>query len=469
MAKRIAAPTARRAPRYTCLVTDEPGLSANRRRLLTAASLGVLALPIAACAPSSSSDSGSNDSQPPSAAEVHARNVRNFGAVGDGTTDDTVAVAKAFAGDGPVAVYFPTGMYKVSKWPEMRDFCVTFGDGADLSTILYADSGTLVTINDKQRVEFKNLGFYLVGKDSACLEISHAFRCSFDTVLFRGQHTADNYPQHVSQTGIILAQDSGGTTFSNCDINNFGTGLITSCIQNYVTGSRFTTNHVSVLGTGSNFNAGLSMANVEFVSSAAATSFHILIDGPANDWWITNTWFEGCDVAIKVGNPGKGGPSQFGMVNCKVAAKTLAIDLQHCRQPYLANVVFDADRNSSGRELQINAAFCPEGTAISLISSKDSQIDPAVFPPNWNVLGRGSADLAPFVNTIIARGAGAADKFQSLDDGGHVTSSIAGNGEWTARTPGAGIVLRSPNGTFWRLAVLDNGDIVKSDLGKTHA
>ncbi|TFV58656.1 mannuronan epimerase [Mycobacterium sp. PS03-16] len=437
-------------------MTDSPDARMRRRGVLTA-SLGALAVATAAC---------STPRAAPVTPPLPHRNIRDFGAAGDGATDDTAAVAAAFRADGPVAVFFPAGTYAVSAWPEMHEHSVVFGDGADLSTLLYRGDGPLITIAGKQRIAFKSIGFYAVGPTSTCVRLTQAFRCSFDTVMFRGQHTSSASDQYKRQTGIILEGDSGGTTFNNCDINNFGRGLVTSCIQNYVSGSRFTTNHIGVLGTGNNRNAGLAMTNVEFVSTVDATEYHVLIDGAANDWWLTNVWLEGCQYALKVGAPGVGGPSQFGMVNCKVAAQKLAIDLQHCRQPYLANVVFDADRDAAGRrELQINAQHCPEGTAIGLISSAGSTIAPNTFPGGWNVLGRAGVELAPFTDTVVAQTPPRVDAFQARTAEGDVRCAITGGGDWVSTSAQTGVVLRSPNGTYWRLSVSDAGEVTARNVG----
>jgi uncharacterized protein YjbI with pentapeptide repeats len=57
--------------------------------------------------------------------------VRNFGAVGDGRTDDTVAIERAIREAG--AVYFPRGQYRISRTIEIRlpetGFVALVGDG----------------------------------------------------------------------------------------------------------------------------------------------------------------------------------------------------------------------------------------------------------------------------------------------------------------------------------------------------
>ena len=330
-----------------------------------------------------------------------------YNAGGAGSTNDTAAIAAAYASarDNKRPLYFPPGTYKVTSLPAFANNTNVIGAGADLVTILYEGTGTLLKLN-AQRVSIKNVGFWMTGASGTIVDLSGCFRCSFDSVVFRGQHTAGSGATFRNQKGIVLRDNTGGTSFVNCDINNLGTGLVTSCIQNYISNSKFATNYIGVRGTGNNFNAGLSLSNTEFVSTKAATDRHIFIDGQANDWWLTNVWFEGATAGIVAGVAGVGGPSQFGLVNCKIAASSTVVDIQHCRQPYLANVIFDADPGSSPTMLRINGTYASEGTAINLIHGTASDFPTSVFPAGWTFLGRGKMLAAggPVVKSPDGRG-----------------------------------------------------------------
>jgi hypothetical protein len=347
-----------------------------------------------------------------------------FSAGGAGSTNDTAAIAAAYASarDNKRPLYFPPGTYKVTSLPAFANYTTVIGAGPDLVTILYEGTGTLLTLN-AQRVSIKNIGFWATGTSGTIVDLTNCFRCSFDSVLFRGQHTAASGATFRNQKGIVLRDNTGGTSFVNCDINNLGTGLTTSCIQNYISNSKFTTNYIGVRGTGNNFNAGLALSNTEFVSTKAATDRHIFIDGKSNDWWLTNVWFEGATTGIVAGVAGVGGPSQLGMVNCKVAASSMLVDIQHCRQPYLANVIFDADPGSSPTMLRINGTYAPEGTALNLIHGTATDFATSVFPPGWTFLGRGR---------MVAAG---------------------------------GPVVKSPDGRSWQITVSNTGALSTRSLG----
>ncbi|MET7768771.1 glycosyl hydrolase family 28-related protein, partial [Nocardia sp. NPDC005366] len=398
------------------------------------------------------------------------RNIRDFGAVGDGRADDTAALAAACRTDGPPpVVYLPAGDYKVTRWPDLPDFAVVYGDGADATTVFCETDTTLITLRGRHRIRFSRMGFYLTGPLATAVRLTECFRCSFDTVLIRGNHLGDNFPRYTGQRGVVLDGNTGGTSFIDCDINNFGVGLVTSCIQNYVTSSKFTSNRIGVLGTGNDHNAGLSLTNVEFVSDTdpATTDRHILIDGAANNWWLTNVWFEGSEVAVTVGVLGRGGPSQFGMVNCKVAGRSAGVELNHCRQPYLANIVFDADPGSRPVELRIEATGCPDGTALNLISGVADDLDPLVFPPAWQVIGRGRTHRPTFTGTVTARADprdGEILRAQAAD--GAVVASVLAGGTYVSDRPDAGVVLRDTEGGYWRLVVSPTGAVGSAPLGR---
>ncbi|MGW5311248.1 glycosyl hydrolase family 28-related protein [Nocardia thailandica] len=439
------------------MTTDRLG-----RRGVLAAALGVAAAtPLVAC---------SLGAGTAAAATAAARNVRDFGAVGDGVADDTAAFAAAAdAGGRPVVLRIPAGHYRITAWPDLPDFSTVHGDGGDATVVGCEGDGTLIHLRRRQRVRFAQFGLYLTGARATAIRLDECFRCSFEGMVIRGNHLSDNHPRYLAQTGVVLDHNTGGTAFINCDINNFGVGLVTACIQNYVTASKFASNHIGVHGTGNDHNAGLSLTDVEFVSDndPRTTSRHIDIDGAANNWWLTNIWFEGADTAITVGRRGIGGPAQFGMVNCKVAARSVCLDIEYCRQPYLANVRFDPDTERMPLELRIDAAGCPEGTAINLISSAGEDLPAATFPPAWQVLARTHMPDPQFRGTLVATaGEGRADiaRFQS-PQGAPVAAVLASGALLSERADG-GVVLRDETGAFWRLTVRPDGSVATAALGR---
>ena len=72
--------------------------------------------------------------------------VKDFGAVGDGVTDDTAAVQAAL--NTGKAVYVPTGVYKISSKLTLSTSQMVFGDGAYASKFDKAFSGDLIQASE---------------------------------------------------------------------------------------------------------------------------------------------------------------------------------------------------------------------------------------------------------------------------------------------------------------------------------
>lgn len=444
--------------------------SGVRRRRMLMAGLGAAAiLPVAAACSSGDSGDGAEFRSPHVTDQPAARNVKDFGAVGDGKADDTEAFEKAAAVSGrPLVLYIPAGQYVLTRFPALSDYATVLGDGADVTTINYDGDDTFIALQRKQRVRFSRLGFYFSGAKVTAVRLSECFRCTFDSVVLRGNHLSDNAPRFQEQRGLVLDRNTGGTTVINSDINNFGYGIVTSCIQNYVTSSKLTNNRIGVLGTGGDHNAGLAMANVEFVSDndPRTTDKHVFVDGPANDWWLTNVWFEGADTALAIGGPA-GGPAQFGLVNCKVAARKVCLDLIRCRQPYLANVQFDPDLDAPPIEVRVDPKGVAEGTAINLISGSFEDVDPKSFPDGWHVIGRGAIHGARFAGTTVAQAfQPGTDIFQVQDRDGTVLSAVLNSGAYLSDRSEGGIVLKDAAGVYWRMSVGTDGAVKTTSLGK---
>lgn len=396
--------------------------------------------------------------------------VRDYGATGDGSTDDTAAISAAVtaAHAAGTAIYFPAGEYLVTSFPTLNNYDIVRGDGSDLSTIIYGGSGTLVTLTNKARVRFSHLNIWITGANGKGFQVSNSFSCSFESMVIRGNHTSDTYPTYLSSVGIRLDNNSGATMIINCLISNFGTGIATYCIQSYVSNCKLTTNYISILGSGNNDNAGLSISDTDIVSDTNpnTTSKHIYIDGAANSWWLSNVWFEGAATAVEVGVSGTGGPSSFSMINCHISARDYCIDLQHCRQPYLANILFANETGGPPTELRINATNAGEGTAINLITLLGSDIADNVFTEYWTVVGRGKSLMSRLDRQLKLRNTGTTDDIlTALNSSYNDISAILSSGAFLSNAATAGIVLKSPDGHYWRVTVDNAGALGTADLG----
>ncbi|RYF28873.1 MAG: hypothetical protein EOO17_03725 [Chloroflexi bacterium] len=95
-------------------------------------------------------------------------NAKDYGATGDGSTDDTTAMANAYSAARAAGkpLYIPAGFYKMTSFPALQDDSVIIGDGGRLTQLLYEGTGYLATFVNKQNIEFKNIGFWALGANS---------------------------------------------------------------------------------------------------------------------------------------------------------------------------------------------------------------------------------------------------------------------------------------------------------------
>lgn len=321
--------------------------------------------------------------------------VRDHGAVGNGSTDDTAAVAAAYAASGGKPLLFTAGTYKVTSLPALIDGDRLIGVGPLDSEIVYAGSGVLLPLTGRQDIAIRSLGIHLSGAGSTAIDLAGCFQIGIDDVRIRGAHDGTTGTTYHGQTGIVLRDNSGNSRIHNSIIANLGTAIETSCIQNELTNCKIVNCYKSVLGVGGTDNAGLVCVACEFISNTDpdTTVAHVDITGSASTWVFDACWFEGSDYGLKVGVFGSGGPSSFTMVGCKIGARVVGLQLNHCRQPSLIACEFNEDSGGVMDEIVFGGSPAGdeviEGLALNLITTLRTDFDDADFPQYWIVSRRG--------------------------------------------------------------------------------
>ena len=211
--------------------------------------------------------------------------VLDFGAVGDGITDDTAAINRALyqlycRETNPQirrGLFFPAGVYKVSDTINIPPYALLYGEGTDSSVISLDDMGGTVsyvaqTADSLQQtgvnigtagaappeyITITNMGFQSVDPLANIFLVGQASNCRFQSVGFNGPLTAaELYVPHstvavdfYSTTTLICNQ----IVFDGCVFD--GTGRATDTVQAMqgitFTNSKFTTFYQGiVLGNG---------------------------------------------------------------------------------------------------------------------------------------------------------------------------------------------------------------------------
>ena len=185
--------------------------------------------------------------------------VLDFGATGDGVTDDTAAINRALyqlycREVNPQirrSLFFPAGVYRVTSVIKIPPYATLYGEGSDSSVIVMddgvadyvartADSLQNIGVNigdagatPPEYITVTNMGFTHLDPEQSVFLVQDAANCSFQNVGFRGTSTtADLVSDANDSIGVSFASTSGTVceqiTFTGCVFSGLVWGINTN-------------------------------------------------------------------------------------------------------------------------------------------------------------------------------------------------------------------------------------------------
>ena len=230
--------------------------------------------------------------------------VRDFGAVGDGLTDNTDAINRAIqeiypslingsmeqdGSTNPVyfrvrrAIKFPAGTYIISGPILVPPNCTLIGDGKN-NTVIASTTGTALITCDANfqtggsmsgvfpsSIFISGMQFSTAGGTSAVAQLNSVNNITFDQVYFRAKDTS-------SVTNLVTAASSftttQGVTFRNCVFDGGTHGFATASINTIVIGVNIANSlFINNSTAGINITGGLSglVSEKNYFDSTVAT------------------------------------------------------------------------------------------------------------------------------------------------------------------------------------------------------
>ena len=204
--------------------------------------------------------------------------VKDFGAVGDGVTDDTVAINRALyeiycREVNPAirrSIFFPAGVYRISDTIVVPPYATLIGEGPD-NTIIQMQAGAtaayvMQTGDSLQQVgvdigtngatppisiTVENMGFQSLDPMNIAL-VDRASACIFNQVQFVGPLTTEDLTLPDDDTACVRFASSNALEthqikFDNCTFTGTTYGIIT---DQQVRGIGITAGHLSTLHQG---------------------------------------------------------------------------------------------------------------------------------------------------------------------------------------------------------------------------
>lgn len=215
--------------------------------------------------------------------------VKNFGAVGDGTTDDTAAIQAAingayqfsgtFPGLSKGKIYFPPGVYLISSTLNASSIGAMYGSSKHECVIKYSGSSTTITCNSG--IQINELAFLGTGTQTAL---------NFPTLAYLSQIINNSF--YSFTTAINYANTSNSTSVNNIELNTFvacttGLAFAGTVTTTYIVGNQFNTG-TTCISAGNMYSTQINNNVFEDVQ----TAFLIPAGGTSNYGLISGNWFE---------------------------------------------------------------------------------------------------------------------------------------------------------------------------------
>lgn len=254
-------------------------------------------------------------------------NVLDFGAVGNGTTDDTAAIQAAINAQPATggSVYFPIGTYRITAaltWAGKASLKL-FGDhagrdGVNKAAAILCDTVGIVMLDGRDSLHCQIQGLMLLGNSKAAYGIRLGIPTTHDQFVQIRDVVIESCNQGAG-FGLSLSNNASGSgsvtdsTFTNLTVNLCKQGVDNYGQNNSFFGCTIASNTVAGLVirsfSQSNWYGGIFSGN----------NFDLLLEsgGQAQSQNMNNVWFEQCSSAI-VGIVSSVGTATFMFNGCSL-------------------------------------------------------------------------------------------------------------------------------------------------------
>lgn len=205
---------------------------------------------------------------------------QDYGAVGNGTTDDTAAIQSALTAAAGKSLYFPAATYKITAalTIPINSHINILGDGPSNSVINQTStSANALTITDAIGITIQGIGFTGptsgtgIGLSFVLGVNANTFQCDIKDVSASsfGSHGISIATPTLCNLVRVVSQNNGGSGFNTT--SQAASTTFQDCAANSNTGNGFTINNLSygnITGCGavSNGTIGYSLTNCNSVS-----------------------------------------------------------------------------------------------------------------------------------------------------------------------------------------------------------
>lgn len=252
--------------------------------------------------------------------------VKDFGATGNGSTDDTTAIQAALTAAG--GIYFPKGTYKITATLVVSSNTFVFGDGD--STIIQIAANTIRAFDtgiasDKSNITIRDL---LIDGGGQTSDIYTGYKSGIGISLYRCQNVLiDNVT--VRKMGVIK---SAGDPTDDGAYGGFG--IIADCSSGDIKNIRINNCTVTNIASGGNFNGD----GITVIGSYAGATSIAVVDVVVDGCYVSTV---GRHCYTAEGLLANKLPESVKFVNCYAEKSALCgVDVEDARKVLVSNCTF---------------------------------------------------------------------------------------------------------------------------------
>lgn len=157
-------------------------------------------------------------------------NVKNFGAAGDGITDDTEAIKAALETGG--IIYFPKGTYVFNESITNTKVSNIIGDDAEIITNSKNGHSYMFSFEGLEKITISNIKFNSNNVGRGCVSIRNVPNVEVKNCEFTGYSNVYGYYETDS---CLLVGNSENVHITNCDFHDTGYDLVQEVLNRAVT------------------------------------------------------------------------------------------------------------------------------------------------------------------------------------------------------------------------------------------
>jgi hypothetical protein len=306
-----------------------------------------------------------------------------YGALGDGSTDDTIAIQAAI--DAQTAIYFPPGNYIASNLTITTDGTMLLGAGQQSKITMKSGSTGALIEGSTNKLQIENMAFaggsgsYKSTASSAANRSALSIASQVDSVL--SKLTISGFDKYGIVNNDSARDQASHLRLTDINIFNCWTGVLLTQYAEYMSANSLSCKNCYI---GVELTAGnVTIANSQFVNCGVGLWVRKNGNGNNGHGNVNGCLLNHCTTPIWCDNVENG----FNFIGCNLFEGLIILDV--CKGVNITNGVIDCDeiRMSGGLRNYVRHNYVPAGYANTITHNYGAVTDDTILEGNYKADG----------------------------------------------------------------------------------